>query len=788
MDGLPLVASRPLDSGAPVYGFTADRCGRANSALDMPSGASTYFTAAVSGLPSGSGARSATVWVRCAPTPDFETAFLQYGIRTSNHNSGLLNAHGSLHFVGEYNDVSASVAVCDNKWHHAAFVYTGRAGGSKLSLYLDGAVVKEQNISALETTQSPLNIGWYPLYNANGFHVGQLDSVYVYNTALTAAQIAELHAKDACFVPPVDPQDPSDSALLIAGPGGWSCVRSVFTPVRLSGWAGGASSMLPGDAECFSEDGGRNCVWAVDDAGCHALLQSGRVSATASALSCGVAHARWQSGMDGYNGLGHWCVVARVALARPSEAAELARLAYAAAALPPPCGIDIGLLPSQLLPSSGSSSLQSAGWRCVVGLPVPVRLHTGDATAGDPECLSLNGRTCEWAANDAACVARVLATAPLAALRPLICGVQHAAIYGDDSYAVDNSWCLQARVALASREEAAVLAPLAARAAGNGSQLCDAIAKAPAQSTEQAGDPGPDPTAAAVLVTLSFRLISDALSTVDFVRLESQLRKDLLVALLISPARVVNVTFSFSAPVVGDLSFTNRQLQAEDPDDHKANVRVRFIMLASSSPADPTPDILATRISDSYADSSSAWHEQPLTSLTVEPVLWSSVQVCNDGSFAADCAERQQNSLDDHAEASHSTEEQQSRWLVWTIALSLIGGIFLGALLAAYVCWRVRAKRTSQASFASPMYDSPTNLHVAPQVAWQAPVPLQWKGESDFACPTPAQFKFVESTPKAMNFELQSGSLAVPLVQLPLTAPLHPNSCCESPMQADAVC
>ena len=77
-------------------------------------------------------------------------------------------------------------------------------------------------------------------------------------------------------------------------------------------------------------------------------------------------------------------------------------------------------------------------WKCLAGMPSPLRRNED----GEIECMSYNARDCLWG-NDATCK-NLLTNANKAAIRPLVCGADHAQKWGGPGYDNAGHWCARA--------------------------------------------------------------------------------------------------------------------------------------------------------------------------------------------------------------------------------------------------------------------------------------------------------------------------------------------------------
>ena len=77
-------------------------------------------------------------------------------------------------------------------------------------------------------------------------------------------------------------------------------------------------------------------------------------------------------------------------------------------------------------------------WKCLTGMPTPLRRNDG----GDVECMSYDSVNCLWG-DDNSCRS-LLTNANFGAVRPLVCGVDHARKWGGSGYDAPGHWCERA--------------------------------------------------------------------------------------------------------------------------------------------------------------------------------------------------------------------------------------------------------------------------------------------------------------------------------------------------------
>ena len=93
--------------------------------------------------------------------------------------------------------VKGNTSLSDNIWHYVVGVYDGSNNASNMKLYIDGKEISitifYNNPNDNTATSFPLQIGTRNNQVANFLFNGSIDSVRIYNIALTAAQIQNLY-------------------------------------------------------------------------------------------------------------------------------------------------------------------------------------------------------------------------------------------------------------------------------------------------------------------------------------------------------------------------------------------------------------------------------------------------------------------------------------------------------------------------------------------------------------------------------------------------------------------
>ena len=191
------------NNDAAVHGstLTQDRFGWANNAFSLDGEQS--FLLAPNNAVLNSNYTTVAFWLKVNALPEQGEAFLlSFGgwqerwkislpmhgklVWTTNNSSGISDMD-----AGDGNELVPGV------WKHVVFVHDG----TKDIIYMDGVQIAEKNVAGtLNSTTQPLGIGYNPIDGGNFFN-GDLDEIRIYNTALSAGQIATLYASQN--LPPV---------------------------------------------------------------------------------------------------------------------------------------------------------------------------------------------------------------------------------------------------------------------------------------------------------------------------------------------------------------------------------------------------------------------------------------------------------------------------------------------------------------------------------------------------------------------------------------------------------
>jgi len=183
---------------SPTFG-----AGQFANAISMVGGSTQYGTGDDSALPAGTSDRTVALWVYTA-SPGADGGVFGYGALSADQSFGLqlINAGGdnyTLLVYGRVNDLSFSITLPSEEWHHLAVTYDG----SDVSVYLDGS---------LEDTQSSPG-GWSTTTGSAGYVIGAvmtgggpaglfsgaIDDLRVYDRILDPAEIVSLLTLSTTF-------------------------------------------------------------------------------------------------------------------------------------------------------------------------------------------------------------------------------------------------------------------------------------------------------------------------------------------------------------------------------------------------------------------------------------------------------------------------------------------------------------------------------------------------------------------------------------------------------------
>lgn len=235
--------------------LTADRCGIPNSAYWFD-GVDDNIVMVAAG-PTGTVSRSVSFWAKTTNSvANNACASFDYGTATGSGDSYQVVWNYCATGVGL--DLSNQALIrgnnclMNNAWHHIAIVYDATVSTvySSVLFYIDG-VLQPNIVCNVSGTTAVISTGvTFPIVIGSGatgngvvpyvrYWTGSLDDFYLYNRALTAAEVLQLYNESPC-TPPVygGPVPCGGSATYSIEP----IANAVYTWSLSSGWTGSSSS------------------------------------------------------------------------------------------------------------------------------------------------------------------------------------------------------------------------------------------------------------------------------------------------------------------------------------------------------------------------------------------------------------------------------------------------------------------------------------------------------------------------------------------------------------------
>lgn len=159
-----------------------------------------------SGLPTGSGARTISFWVKTSDAAS--QTVVEYGDSASLHlmeffinvfdpanNFGIALSGGNVSYT--------ATGITNGNWHNVVFVYDGGGVGIATGghAYMDGGVLTQfgANNQIPATTGACIGIGTETCNGLGAYMNGQVDDVRIWGRALTAAEVSSLYANPCTF-------------------------------------------------------------------------------------------------------------------------------------------------------------------------------------------------------------------------------------------------------------------------------------------------------------------------------------------------------------------------------------------------------------------------------------------------------------------------------------------------------------------------------------------------------------------------------------------------------------
>jgi arylsulfatase A-like enzyme len=197
--------------GSPLPTWLSGVNAKVGGALEFAGIASTAgqgeVNATVTGLPTGSAARTVSLWL-WADTTFTDQKFFSYGTNTNGTSFGWSIENSTVgpnpgsptiffrHGGGNFQYTGQAVTL--NQWNHVAIVVPdGATQTNQVMLYLNGVAVSgvqgSQSARTLNTSSTAVALGGDAPGASNSNLDGRLDDVQIYNTALTPAEVTSLY-------------------------------------------------------------------------------------------------------------------------------------------------------------------------------------------------------------------------------------------------------------------------------------------------------------------------------------------------------------------------------------------------------------------------------------------------------------------------------------------------------------------------------------------------------------------------------------------------------------------
>ncbi|HVY41144.1 MAG TPA: LamG domain-containing protein [Polyangia bacterium] len=196
--GTSLYDASSKSNGGTLVGSGTWSRGMPGLPLENPSsltfdGATAYATLGSSGIPSANASQTVSLWVKYPSAAATQTLFAS--VNASNGSGLFVGLSGGNVTASVYGGAAlvSIAAPSANTWHHIAYVYSA-TGTTNEQIYVDGVAYTGGGTTSTHQSAAPSNVYLGTADGATQFFQGQLDEVRLYNTALTATQIAQLAA------------------------------------------------------------------------------------------------------------------------------------------------------------------------------------------------------------------------------------------------------------------------------------------------------------------------------------------------------------------------------------------------------------------------------------------------------------------------------------------------------------------------------------------------------------------------------------------------------------------
>lgn len=171
--------------------LTTDRFGNENSAYSFDG--NSKITASASALPTGSSARTISIWVKSSNMAVGNKMLIAWGNATDHQMSALGVGHArqpsrKAFFWGYGQDVINTTVMNDNQWYMITFTFDGSVG----KVYTNGNFENSSELILNTPENTILNIGYWEDITMNPF-TGEIDDVLIYDRVLSESEIGELY-------------------------------------------------------------------------------------------------------------------------------------------------------------------------------------------------------------------------------------------------------------------------------------------------------------------------------------------------------------------------------------------------------------------------------------------------------------------------------------------------------------------------------------------------------------------------------------------------------------------
>lgn len=211
--------NNPFASGTNI-GFTTDRHGNANGALDLNAIPNAPFAsnpngtnATIPNLPIGNQARTISFWINCNNTLS-SNYYFSYGSAATNASCGLgqfttttssggakptITTKDDLNFFGYGNDlVHTPYKTNPASWTHFVVTYTD---ADVANIYINGTLTTSATKAGWNTTNSVFRLG-QTIQGANSV-IAYYDDLKIYSRALSTTEVSTLYTNNSIAASPI---------------------------------------------------------------------------------------------------------------------------------------------------------------------------------------------------------------------------------------------------------------------------------------------------------------------------------------------------------------------------------------------------------------------------------------------------------------------------------------------------------------------------------------------------------------------------------------------------------